>query len=101
MRRSWRWLAAAAAGAVLAVSAAGSARAQRVPRALEKGEWPEYAGDTRGFKYSPLDQIDETNIHQLKVAWRWESADRQYQLANPTMRSTRSEDTPLVVNGTM
>src|SRR5262245_45512083 len=101
MSRSWTRLAAMAAAVALAVSAAGSLRAQRVPRAPETGEWPEYAGDARGFKSSPLAQIDETNIHDLKVAWRWASADRGYQLANPAMRSTRSEDTPLVVNGTM
>lgn len=70
-------------------------------RGLEKGEWPEHAGDARGWKYSPLDQIHKNNIKDLQVAWRWASADREYQINNPAMRATRSEDTPLVVNGTL
>ena len=100
MRRSTTWVLwpAAVAAVVAIVGSSGSVRAQR---GLEKGEWSEYAGDTRGLKYSPLDQIDKNNINDLRVVWRWASADRGYQLANPTMRSTRHEDTPLVVNGVM
>ena len=39
------------------------------------GEWHNYAADSRSSKYSPLDQIDRTNAHQLQVAWRWKSID--------------------------
>jgi len=39
------------------------------------GEWHNYAADSRSSKYSPLDQIDGTNVHQLEIAWRWKSID--------------------------
>jgi quinoprotein glucose dehydrogenase len=39
------------------------------------GEWHVYGRDKAGTKYSPLDQIDADNFHNLVVAWRWKSAD--------------------------
>src|SRR5690606_36138428 len=39
------------------------------------GEWHYYGGDAGSTKYSPLDQINQTNVHQLEIAWRWRSAD--------------------------
>ena len=44
------------------------------------GEWRSYGGDNGGTKYSPLDQIDATNFDDLRVAWRWESADGSLDL---------------------
>lgn len=32
-------------------------------------DWPQYHGDWRGWRYSPLDQINKSNIKKLKVAW--------------------------------
>ena len=40
---------------------------------VEHGEWRDYAGDTYGLKYSPLDQINVSNVQDLQVAWRWAS----------------------------
>jgi quinoprotein glucose dehydrogenase len=37
------------------------------------GEWRHYGGDAGGTKYSPLDQIDASNVKQLQIAWRWKS----------------------------
>ena len=39
------------------------------------GEWRSYAGDIRGTKYSPLDQIDGSNFSDLEIAWEWLSVD--------------------------
>ena len=39
------------------------------------GEWPTYGGDLGSSKYSPLDQIDQTNFDDLELAWRWSSVD--------------------------
>ena len=49
----------------------GAARAQY---GATNGEWPTYAGDLGGTKYSVLDQIDASNFGLLEIAWRWESA---------------------------
>jgi quinoprotein glucose dehydrogenase len=65
------------------------------------GEWRHYSGDNDGAKYSPLSQIDKDNVQKLRIAWRWESADRSLQLSNPLWRAGRNEQTPLMVNGTL
>ena len=38
-------------------------------------EWRTYGGTYASARYSPLDQIDRTNVGQLHVAWRWRSPD--------------------------
>ena len=35
------------------------------------GEWPAYRGDLGSTRYSPLDQIDASNVGELQIAWRW------------------------------
>jgi quinoprotein glucose dehydrogenase len=34
-------------------------------------EWRYYGGDAGGTKYSPLGQIDASNVNKLHVAWSW------------------------------
>ena len=61
---------------------------------IDPGDWPHYARDLAATKYSPLDQIDATNVGDLEVAWTWESAD--YRMAgehegtsvNPNFQAT-------------
>jgi len=36
-------------------------------------EWRSHAGDLTAQRYSPLDQIDASNVGDLEVAWRWTS----------------------------
>ncbi len=38
-----------------------------------KGEWRYYGGDAGSTKYSPLDQINASNVKQLEIVWRWKS----------------------------
>ena len=37
------------------------------------GEWRYYGGDGGSIRYSPLGQIDETNVKDLRIAWRWKA----------------------------
>ncbi|MCB1644805.1 MAG: PQQ-binding-like beta-propeller repeat protein [Pseudomonadales bacterium] len=46
-----------------------SAPAQR----LGDQAWPVYAGTSLAQRYSRLDQINRSNVHQLQIAWRWKS----------------------------
>jgi len=39
------------------------------------GEWRYYGGDSGSTKYSPLSQIDASNVKSLEVAWTWDSPD--------------------------
>src|SRR5262249_57446129 len=43
----------------------------RAQRGAVNGEWRWYGGDAAGTKYSPLDQINASNVNQLQIAWRW------------------------------
>lgn len=61
----------------------------------QNGQWKYYGGDDYNTRYSPLDQINEQNIGQVQVAWRWKS-NNFGQPAQPT-----SETTPLMVNGVL
>ncbi len=49
----------------------------------ENGEWRSYAGNVRGTKYSPLDQIDATNFAQLELQWEWTSVDNYLSRTMP------------------
>ncbi|MGE3511760.1 MAG: PQQ-binding-like beta-propeller repeat protein [Vicinamibacterales bacterium] len=76
----------------LAIGSTVTAKAQSDARA---GEWPTYGGDLGNTRYAPLDQINASNFHNLKIAWRF-SVD---QLGPP--RSSHLQATPLVVRGRM
>ena len=51
--------------------------------APSNGEWPTYGGDLGGTKYSPLAQINRDNFGDLKIAWRWQSADAFLSIDTP------------------
>ena len=59
----------------------------------KNGDWPSYTGDTRGSRYSPLEQITAANFNDLEVAWRFKTDNLgsrpEYKL----------EGTPIVVGG--
>ena len=70
-------------------------------RGTQDGEWPDFAGNREGMKYSPLAQISKDNIDEVEVAWRWPTADRELQASNPAWRGGRYEDTPLMFGGVL
>src|SRR5580692_6360278 len=59
----------------------------------KNGEWRTYGGDLGNTKYSPLEQINESNFNTLKLAWRFHTENLG---AKPEYNM---EDTPLMVNG--
>jgi glucose dehydrogenase len=55
------------------------------------GDWLTYHGTYKSYHFSPLDQINASNVKQLKVAW----------MHHPG-RSTRGlQSMPLVADGTL
>ncbi len=62
-------------------------------RGAPPGAWHTWGGDSGFTRYSPLTQIDRTNVGDLEVVWRWKSLpffdrpDDNYQA------------TPILVNG--
>ena len=60
---------------------------------ITTGAWPHYTGDMRGWKYSPLAQIDASNFGKLEVAWRFKT-----DIFGPRPEF-KLEGTPLAVSG--
>lgn len=71
------------------------ASADRPPVINAGHEWRVYGGNPAGTKYSPLDQIDTSNVGKLQVAWTYHTGDSRRKPA------TTIECNPLVVKGVM
>ncbi len=59
------------------------------------GEWPHYAADVHGTRYSPLDQIDASNFDRLEVAWSFKTDNFGQQ------PEFKLEGTPLMIGGVL
>jgi outer membrane protein assembly factor BamB len=66
----------------VAVARVGGAAAHEV-------DWPIYGGDAAADHYSPLTQIDRTNVGRLREAWRFETGEGELQTQ------------PLMIGGTL
>ncbi len=64
---------------------------------LPADEWSAYGHDGQGTRYSPLTQIDRSNVATLTTAWTYRTGERDV----PTSRQTKFEATPLFVDGTL
>jgi alcohol dehydrogenase (cytochrome c) len=96
MRRSgFRVVWVVLAAAILTMVVAGPAwtidPSRLVNAAKDPNSWLMYNGTYQGWRYSPVDQINRTNVRNLKVAW----------IFQPGMPSTEQglEGTPLAVDG--
>jgi quinoprotein glucose dehydrogenase len=65
---------------------------------IADGDWPYYGRDPGGTKFSPLKQIDRSNVQKLKVAWTFHTGD---MYKGEKGRATAFESTPLYVDGTL
>ena len=81
-QKTFNWLAVA----ILLAAFTPSVKAQKVAA----GDWPMYRHDLEGSGYSPLKQIDTSNVDKLTQAWTMPLSDRG-----------GLEVTPIVVNGVM
>ena len=62
-------------------------------------EWPYYGGDSGGGRYSPLAQVDKSNVTELRIAWEYYTGD--VSDGSDNRRKSEFEATPIVVDGTM
>src|SRR5712672_2158189 len=81
-------------------------RAQKAPRSGD-GDWPMYARDLAGTKFSPLKQITAGNVSRLQPAWNLALVEPRRTSTNPgepprtSPNPSNPEVTPIVVNGVM
>ena len=84
---------------ILNAAAAGAQVSAPQPADGPTADWPYYGGDAGGSRYSPLSQIDKTNVAQLKIAWEYHTGD--VSDGSGGRRVSAFEATPIVADGTM
>jgi glucose dehydrogenase len=62
-------------------------------------DWPSWGGDDGGQRYSPLNQIDKTNVGRLRRAWTFHTGEISDGKNYPT--KSAFECTPIVLDGVM
>jgi quinoprotein glucose dehydrogenase len=93
------WIVVAAAGAALAgLLSRPAAAPQRLDRPA--ADWPMYRGDYAGTGYSPLSQINRTNVATLTRAWTY-SLQNDAPAPEPGATAVNSQATPIVVANVM
>ena len=88
MRRSWSEGAAAPAAAVGGPPPGPSD---------EDVEWRSYAADAAGSRYAPLDQIDASNVADLRIVWRQSTIPDATRRGSELRPPGGSQNTPLMV----
>src|SRR6476660_9025533 len=73
--------------AALFLFAADSARNEK------QQQWPVVGGGPEGMRYSPLDQINRSNVQKLQQAWRFDSGD-EYE-------GSELQCNPIIVDGVL
>jgi quinoprotein glucose dehydrogenase len=63
-------------------------------------EWRYYGGDEGGSRFSPLIQINTSNVQSLKPAWTYRTGELDLGLRSASFQASFS-CTPLVVDGVM
>ena len=91
--RSVQW------GMLLAIFLVAAITAARPASNGEIADWPFYGGDAGGARYSPLTQINKSNVTELKVAWEYHTGD--ISDGSDNRRKSEFETTPIVADGTM
>ncbi len=83
-------------GAAFALALASVCSVGHAQSGAVGGEWRHYGGDRGSTKYSPLDQIDRSNVGQLEIAWTWSADATESEIGT---KSGHFKTTPLMVDG--
>src|ERR1700739_1341375 len=83
----------------LLIAAAGGPLSAAEPIDSGIADWPYYGGDAGGSRYSPLTQINKSNVAKLKVAWEYHTGD--VSDGSDHRRKSEFEAAPIVADGTM
>lgn len=69
----------------------------------DRTDWASYGGDLGGLKYSPLADIDRSNVHRLRVAFTWEANEKPIPASEgqKPARPGLFQATPIVIGDTL
>ncbi len=84
--------ATAVASLLIGLAGPGPATAQTV-------EWPSYAADTAGTKYTPVDQINAATVDRLAIAWRQSVIPDAIRNGETLGAPVAAQNTPLMADG--
>ncbi|MCS4293733.1 quinoprotein glucose dehydrogenase [Comamonas sp. BIGb0152] len=72
---------------------------QRTPVAgVAEGDWPAYGRTQAGVRFSPLAQINDSNVNKLQLAWKYQTGDFK---GDDDSGETTAELTPIKVGNRM
>src|SRR6478752_10272543 len=77
-----------------AVALAPAAQAKTDAVSVDPADWPRYARDLGGTRFSPLDQINAGNVENLDKAW-------SFRLRADGGAAALGGTVPIVIDGTM
>ena len=80
----------------IVAAAVAAVQAQSPPRPQS---WPAYAGDNAATHYSPLADIDKTNVSKLGVAWEWATVEENKQEFGT--QPGNFQNTPLMIDNVL
>ncbi len=86
---------------ILALAAStASAHAQKPAVSVD---WPAYGNDAGGLKYSPLADINRTNVTKLAIAFTWDAHEQAIRASDgqKAARPGQFEATPLAIHDTL
>jgi quinoprotein glucose dehydrogenase len=65
-------------------------------RGASGGEWRAYSADEGSTRYSPLEQIDRSNVSQLEIAWTW-----KFHNFGTQSQTLTTQTTPIMIDGVL
>jgi quinoprotein glucose dehydrogenase len=69
------------------------------PKTSGDGDWPAYGRDSGGSRYSPLTEINRSNVTSLKIAWTYRTG--AIDVKGRSVPNASFEATPIVIDGTL
>ena len=68
----------------------------------KSGQWPNHSGDKGSTKYSPIDQINKSNVRNLRIVWRRPAAAEEFRKRKGDLVVPNNfRSTPLMINGVL
>jgi quinoprotein glucose dehydrogenase len=91
------------APAAVAFAAVCLALAPALCCAQKSVDWPAYGNDAGGLKYSPLSDVNRTNVSKLAIAFTWDAHEQAIRASEgqKAARPGQFEVTPLAIHDTL